>query len=222
MMKSQFVSNYLTHWTGKDNEGFERLKSILLRNQLWLNKCVHYRPSAWHEANLKMVCFTDIPHYLSKEHCGIYGNFGIAFKKSSLIHYGANPVLYLTDIKKDDASKVYTYICDANTGKIHLDPDVLDSLKRIFGFVQDYQHENYAYYYEREWRILKNNLRDFSGDRVMPGCCGSFLRDKGELQYYIQFAPEDVAFLICPKAYFKRVTEVDSAHPISAYEYLVL
>ena len=39
-----------------------------------------------------MVCFTDIPLHLSQEHCGIYGKFAIAFKKSNFIKYGANPV----------------------------------------------------------------------------------------------------------------------------------
>jgi hypothetical protein len=221
-MKSQFISDYLTHWTGRGDRGFDNLRSILSNNQLWLTRCVHYKPSEWQEANLKMVCFTDIPHYLSKEHCAIYGDFGIVFNKAALIGYGANPVLYVTDVKREDINRIYRYICDANTGRTQLDADVLESLKRLFGFVQQYQDEGYAYYYEREWRILKNNLPYSDSTDVTSGQCGSFVGENGDRQYYFQFKSTDVAFLICPKDYFNRLAQAHAAHPVLTYEYLVL
>ncbi|HDZ85852.1 MAG TPA: hypothetical protein ENH35_04895 [Candidatus Moranbacteria bacterium] len=76
-MRNQFISNYLTHWTGRDEgTGLKNLKSIVSSKQLWLSYCPHFRPADYVEANLRMVCFTDIPHHLSEEHCSRYGKFG--------------------------------------------------------------------------------------------------------------------------------------------------
>lgn len=223
-MRSHFISDYLTHRTGKDkskDEGFENIKSILSNCRLWLNYCPHFRQQKWTSANLRMISFTDIPHHLTSEHCQRYGKFGIAFKKSALIGYGANPVLYLTDRNKNDAGKVYDYICDANIDKIKLDSEVLESLKKFFGFVQDYEYKTDTYYYEREWRILQNNLEYCAASAIPPGKCSSFIQNKEE-HYYFQFSQNDVEFLICPKDYVNRLAGVNNKYPILIYEYLVL
>ncbi|GBE00200.1 hypothetical protein BMS3Abin07_02248 [bacterium BMS3Abin07] len=47
----------------------------------------------------------------------ISSKFGIAFKKKNMITYGANPVLYITDKKKDDAKNVYDFICEVSREK---------------------------------------------------------------------------------------------------------
>lgn len=168
-----------------------------------------------------MISLTDIPHYLVAEHCKSYGKFGIVFKKLALIDYGANPVLYLTNIKRNDAEEVYNFICKANTVRITLDPGILESLKKLFGFVQDYDHGSNICYYEREWRILENNLKYCEEETIQPGQCGSFNRD-GEVRYYFQFSQNDVEFLICPKDYANQLAEVTNKYPILIYEYLVL
>lgn len=221
-MKNLFISDFLTHWTGKDKseeQGLVTLKAIVSGNQLWLNHCPHFRRSEWEQANLRMTCFTDIPLSLSKEHCYRYGRFGISFKKKALIQYGANPVYYTTEFKKDDAVKVYDYICDANTGNIVIEDGVLESLKRFFGFVQDYSFNEDTFYYEREWRILQNNLEYREGDTIPPGTCGSF-NNNGKQQFYFQFKKTDIERIITPN---KFKNEIISAYglPTIAYEELV-
>lgn len=135
-MRNHFISNYLTHWTGKDKDdtmGLKNLESIVSLKQLWLNYCPHFRPANYVEANLRMVCFTDIPHHLSKEHCSRYGKFGIVFKKNNLMNYGANPVLYLTENKKDDATNVYNFICElVHDEKYDVPKKYIESLERFF------------------------------------------------------------------------------------------
>lgn len=238
---------YLTHWTSKyknkilnawltktlgykiklaqdtkeqdEERGFKTLIAILSNCQLLLNDARHFS-----NAHLRMTCFTDIPHHLSRKHCQRYGKFGIAFKKSVLIKYGANPVLYLRSLNKTNAKKVYKFICDANTDKITVEPDVLESLKKFFGFVQDYEHETDTGYHEREWRILENNLKYCKGSKIPSGKCGSFLIPyEDEKQYYFQFSPDDVEFLICPNDRVKELAnEVNNKYLIRSYECLVL
>ena len=41
------------------------------------------------------VCFCDIPEGELQRHTGVYGRFGIAFKRDSLVARGANPVFYV-------------------------------------------------------------------------------------------------------------------------------
>lgn len=237
-MRSYFISDYLTHWTGKcdgrlpqnsgrdETKGFNNLKLILSDYRLLLNDAPLLRENGM--SHFWMTCFTDIPHPLSREHCQRYGKFGITFKKSALIAYGANPVLYLTSGKKDDAKKIYKFICDANTDtdKITVDPDVLESLKKFFAFVQDYEHETDTYYYEREWRILQNNLECCNGD-TKPGKRCIVKGEKGMAEkYYFQFSPKDVEFLICPNNDWvnkvNQLPEVNNKYPVLNYEYLVL
>lgn len=250
------LSDYLTHWTGKyrnpilnsyltrmlgrevqlkqdttnadEKKGFDNLTAILSKNQLWLNPNPHFMNTN----HLGMTCFTDIPLHLSSEHCRRYGKFGIVFKKSSLIAYGANPVLYLTNKNiMSNVEKVYNFICDAIPGKT-LDDEVLKSLQKFFGFVQDYEHKTETgtdtYYYEREWRILQNNLEYCKEGIIPPGKCGSFpiSHEDDEDQYYFQFQPDDVAFLICPKDWAKEVNELPAVkvnnYTVQIYEDMVL
>jgi hypothetical protein len=108
-----------------------------------------------------MTCFTDIPLYLSREHCKRYGEFGISFKKKNLEKYGANPVFYMTEERRKDTTEIYDFICNLVKG---IDPKIPEniqgSLERFFGFVQDYSSKTGEFlYYEREWRILENNLK---------------------------------------------------------------
>ena len=164
-MKGLYISDYLTHWTGRDksDEGaFKILKSIVSEKRLLLKYNPHFNVNPLNTtANLKMTCFTDIPLYLSREHCKRYGEFGISFKKKNLEKYGANPVFYMTEARKKDTTEIYDFICNLVKG---IDPKIPEniqgSLERFFGFVQDYSSKTGGFlYYEREWRILENNLK---------------------------------------------------------------
>src|SRR5271157_3232183 len=44
-----------------------------------------------------IVCFTDIPLRDCLEHTGVYGKFGIGFKKSYVKRCGGNPARYFLD-----------------------------------------------------------------------------------------------------------------------------
>jgi hypothetical protein len=218
-MKDLFISKYLTHWTGKNKDeksALDSLESIVSSKQLYLNYCPHFYLPIDTQANLRMVCFTDIPHYLSNEHCNRYGKFGIAFKKDNLKKYGANPVLYITANKKDDSITVYDFICNlVKKNNYNIPDNICKSLERFFGFVQDYSSENDIFYYEREWRILENNLKLEKSNKVDPGKAGI----NGE-QCFLQFKEEDIEFLITPKEYAKVVT-ARFKYPVMIYEYLV-
>ncbi|HHT9106822.1 MAG TPA: abortive infection system antitoxin AbiGi family protein [Candidatus Wujingus californicus] len=163
-MKWFYISDYLTHWTGRDKsdkDAFKILKSIVSKKRLLLKYNPHFNlNSLGTTANLKMTCFTDIPLYLAREHCKSYGEFGISFKRNNLGKYGANPVFYMTEERRKDTTKIYDFICNQVKG---IDPKIPEniqgSLERFFGFVQDYSLEGEFLYYEREWRILENNLK---------------------------------------------------------------
>lgn len=163
-MKGLYISDYLTHWTGRgksDEDAFRILKSIVSKTQLLLKDNPHFNVNQCTTANLKMTCFTDIPLYLSREHCKRYGKFGISFEKKNLEKYGANPVFYMTEEKRKDTTEIYDFICNLVKG---VDPKIQEniqgSLERFFGFVQDYSLKTGEFlYYEREWRILENNLK---------------------------------------------------------------
>ncbi len=164
-MKGLYISDYLTHWTGSykpDKDAFKILKSIVSKKRLLLKYNPHFNVNPLNTtANLKMTCFTDIPLYLSREHCKRYGEFGISFKKKNLEKYGANPVFYMTEERRKDTTEIYDFICNLVKG---IDPKIPEniqgSLERFFGFVQDYSSKTGEFlYYEREWRILENNLK---------------------------------------------------------------
>ena len=92
-----YISAVLIHWTGRgktQETAFQILETICSENILRLSYCPTYVNSSFEPKSL-MVCFTDIPLEHSQEHCSKFGKFGIAFKKSRMIEYGANPVHYI-------------------------------------------------------------------------------------------------------------------------------
>ena len=111
-----YISNYLIHWTGKNNDasGAEVLSIIGRTCQLLLN----YNPIFSYDFNNriieKMVCFTDIPLRHSNKHCIKYGRFGIAFDKLKL-----KDCKLLLTIRKQDLHSKHKKIAEANDN-IHL------------------------------------------------------------------------------------------------------
>ncbi len=200
-----YVSEYLTHWTGKnksDEAGFLNLKSIVESQTLLLSYCPHFFTNESIEANIRMVCFTDIPHNLSENHCLEYGRFGIVFNKSRLKKHGANPVLYLTNENKHIATEVYKFICKLS--KNGQEESITSSLKSFFGYVQDCTsfESNKDLYYEREWRILENSLELEQNKEIYPG-----KKKKIEDEYFFQFAKDDIEFIVCPNGYVHRIAK---------------
>lgn len=222
-MDKEYISNYLTHWTGNseksgdDKKGFDNLCSILKQNRLKLT----YNPllivDIYNKIHDKMVCFTDIPLSLINIHCKKYGRFGIVFDKDKLARQGAHPVFYFTHASKEDIITIFKYISGKN--EINgLPNDVFQALKRHFYFTQEYSETAFGsgenYYYEREWRIGEDHLIDkdlFDKPNTKPdrifnqgksAYYGKLLKDGEDL--YFEFNEEDVCFVIVPKDYYEK------------------
>lgn len=228
-----YISNYLIHWTGKNNDasGAEVLSIIGRTCQLLLN----YNPIFSYDFNNriieKMVCFTDIPLRHSNKHCIKYGRFGIAFDKLKLINAGAQPVFYFTHVSKEDFNHIFRFLKE-QTQKTTIDNKLFNALKQHFYFMKELSDKRAdapdTYYYEREWRLgeqtlvteeklnrpnakykcIQEGYPRYFGKKVTVG-------DKS----YFAFEPKDVAFLLAPKNWIDRVDNTNSFQ-IFAYDEL--
>ena len=168
-----------------------------------------------------MVCFTDIPLKHSREHCKKFGRFGIGFKKTSLMRYGANPVLYTTSVHMDRIKKIITLLermVDREKDREwrdELEPyafeeDETCAFVGIAEFLQEYSYKNinetadYVTYYQREWRLPFRAL-EFAGKGTpqAPGMGGFYIRD-GIGYKTMAFAPADVDFIVVPIRYWRE------------------
>ncbi|GBE00199.1 hypothetical protein BMS3Abin07_02247 [bacterium BMS3Abin07] len=95
------------------------------------------------------------------------------------------------------------------------------SLKRFFGFTQDYLNEDEIYYYEREWRILGNNLTLVEDSPVSPGHAGVIKKTDRKDILFLQLDDNDIEFLICPKKYAKELMDMFD-YPVTIYDYLIV
>jgi hypothetical protein len=223
---SQYISDSLIHWTGRkksDEAALQILKTICKESILRLTYCPRYvqqdlRPSA------SMVCFTDIPLRFSGEHCGLFGQCGIAFQKSAMIAYGANPVFYTTSKHLARIKHIDTLVAGMRElekdreWKEEVEPyrfteDETIALMEVTDFQQEYSYENkddvpYVTYYQREWR-LPFNILPFAGDDKPhePGMSCFYSRD-GKSYPIFKFRSADVAFLVVPRAYQETVSEL--------------
>jgi hypothetical protein len=227
-----YISEYLVHWTGKDGDdaGARIISVIASTCQLLLSYNVFHVLDIYNKIREKMICFTDVPLALSAQHCSRYGRFGIAFHKIRLMIVGTQPVFYATQANKHDLDVIFNFLQSQNQTKT-IDPPVLDALLRHFYFMQIFSYgeanNNNAYYYEREWRLGKQNLApvamwdhpDNPKYRIIqagyPRHCGKLFID-GEDEYF-QFYREDVAFLICPQAWKTKIQN-PYGFPIQDYE----
>lgn len=156
--RPEHISEYLTHWTGRDksNDGaFKTLKIIIETNELKFSSNLVSFPDNINTVTNLMICFTDTPIKHSKEHCNKYGSFGISFNKDKLINYGANPVLYLMDNRKS----YYFYLLEfTETIRIYTDNQQKLLLNWFRSVMQPYNtkpddNKHTPEYFEREWRI---------------------------------------------------------------------
>jgi hypothetical protein len=219
-MKRRYVNSELVHWTGRNppgNDAFQALSAICQEEILRLSFCPRYVQGKL-KPNSAMVCFTDVPLKHSKEHCGNFGRFGIAFQKQNMISYGANPVFYTTGkhLKRiqevaELTANLYQDYKDRDwkeSGEPYqfTDPQFL-ALNETIEFTQEYSYKNadnedYATYYQREWRLTFNSL-EFAGSGT-PHTAGksSFYNRDGDTHHIFKFAPEDVAYIIVPLRFY--------------------
>jgi len=224
-----FISNTLTHWTGRDKpdkEGFEIIEKIINTKKLLLTYCPNY-PKLPENRQIRtmMVCFTDIPLHLSQEHCARFGKFGIGFSKDKMIQYGANPVLYTTREMNERVKTFISFIgrlqgeeVDRPWRDATLNDDIGDryqftseqfySMFELAGFMQNYQYSDTSVdYYQREWRINYETLPKALGmePQVNPGqgaihgSIGQGTRRRTACS--MLFDLNDIDYLVVPKDY---------------------
>ena len=218
MAQPEFISDVLTHWTGRnktDEEAALILRKISDEEVLRLSYCPRYvqddlKPQA------SMVCFTDVPLKFSAEHCGLFGRCGIAFRKDAMIAYGANPILYTTSMhlkRIRDIENLVARMKDLEKDRewrnevepYRFSEDETAALNEGLDFSQEYSYKNqddkpYVTYYQREWRLPFNVLPFAGGNKPHEPGMSCFRSPEG-LDYPIfKFARTDVAFLIVPRA----------------------
>ena len=218
-----YINNTLVHWTGRekdDDSAFDVLKSIVNNQMLWLTPAPNFG-STIPEKETMMICFTDIPLKFSKEHCSLFGKFGVGFKKENFINYGANPVQYLTSVHNNRISEVNTLINELlqknvdrewkkEMEKYQFSEEQLYSLLELFGFTQEYKYNNnHINYYQREWRIDYQTLTPkIGGNPTIPGQSGLRGNISGKFRCEMKFAIEDIDYIVLPKSHYKRRNEI--------------
>lgn len=231
-----YISNYLVHWTGKngdDERGAKVLSLIASTCQLLLSYNVFHILDIYNKIHEKMVCFTDVPLSHAAQHCNRYGRFGIAFHKLSLMNVGTQPVFYTTHANKHDLDEIFKFLHEQNKTAT-IEAKIFDALQRHFYFMQTFSDgkadEKDTYYYEREWRLGKQNLApvemwnrpDNPKYHILkagyPRYCGKLFID-GEMEYF-QFCKKDVAFLMSPRDWKTKILN-PHAFPVHDYEKLV-
>jgi len=230
-----YISDYLVHWTGKDGDeaGASILSLIASTCHLLLSDNVFHNLDIYNEIREKMVCFTDVPLVHTAQHCKRYGRFGIAFHKLKLMNVGTQPVFYATHANKKDLDMIFKFL-QMQSHTTTIETSVLDALYRHFYFMQTFSKgkadEKDTYYYEREWRLGKQNLApvtlwsrpDNPKYHILqagyPRHCGKLFVD-GEKEYF-QFSTDDVAFLISPHDWKSKISN-PHAFPVEEYENFV-
>jgi len=229
-----YISNYLIHWAGrgKKDDSASILSIIASTCELLLSKNQIHAFDWCHEIQEKMVCFTDVPLAHSRYHCQRYSQFGIAFYKLALMNVGAQPVFYVSHAAKADMHLIFKFM-QQQTSCLDMEPGIFKALQRHFYFMQRLSDgladRKDTYYYEREWRLGAQSLptaeewdRPNPKFRCLqegyPRCIGKrIIRDGKE---YFNFATEDVAFLVAPRAFMPHIKNPHS-FKMSAFEDLV-
>jgi len=227
-----YISDCLVHWTGKngDNEaGAKVLSLIASKCQLLLSYNVFHILDIYNKIHEKMVCFTDVPLSHAAQRCNRYGRFGIAFHKLRLMNVGTQPVFYATHANKHDLDEIFKFLHEQNQTTT-IEAKIFGALQRHFFFMQTFSDGKAdgkdTYYYQREWRLGKQNLAPVEMwnrpdnpeyhiyEAGYSHYCGKLFID-GENEYF-QFCKEDVAFLISPRAW---KTKIDNPHAFLVKDY---
>jgi hypothetical protein len=217
-----YVNNTLVHWTGRgqtNSDALSALTSICDEKLLRLSYCPNY-VSEGYDKKSAMVCFTDIPLWHAKEHCRIFGKFGIGFKKEKMIAYGANPALYTTgehfsrikklsellermeDLEKDRESREEVEPYNFTEDETVAFQEVTDLLQEYSYKGQD--HSEYVTYYQKEWRLTFRSLPFAGGNKLQePGMRCFYCRD-GKNYSTVKFSTDDVDYIVVPARYWLK------------------
>lgn len=216
-----YVNNTLVHWTGRgqtDSAALAALTSICDEKVLRLSYCPNYASEEYKKESA-MVCFTDIPLWHAKEHCRIFGKFGIGFKKETMIGYGANPALYTTAghfsrIKKisellermEDLEKDREWKDEVEPYNFTENETV--AFQEVTDFLQEYSYKSqdpsgYVTYYQREWRLTFRSLPFAGGSKPQdPGMSCFYIRN-GKSYSTVKFSSDDVDYIVVPARHWR-------------------
>ena len=164
-----YISNYLTHWIGKNANNDDERYDILI-NKIVRNKELKYnfnyipftskyggfkKKDSW---GLHTICFTDIPLCDSEDHCNRYSKFGISFIKSFLanscvapVWYTISPFVYEAYSRMFHSLKNLEAYCINNNlnippGIFNVD-DFMQRLHTFIAYYQDYDNPNNKFEY---------------------------------------------------------------------------
>jgi hypothetical protein len=237
-----FISDTLMHWTGRnkpEDQAFDIIRRIVESRKLLLTYCPNYTDLPEKLATkTQMVCFTDIPLSLSREHCESFGEFGVGFNKKRMMAYGANPVLYTTDEMRN---KVHAFI--SLVKKLHSEEVDRESRSQgdryqftseqfwalfdMMGLTQEYSYDDDRInYYQREWRISYNALImghvKGGGPQTIPGQGAMFGRipNTDKFACSMLFDVGDIDYLVVPEAFRDRAALLANpiGCPVKIYE----
>lgn len=236
-MDYKYISNELTHWTGRsktDDEAFQVLKRIFESRLLKLSQC-YTGPKKDKEYGISpaeyMTCFTDVPLNLSSHHCNTFGKVGISFKKDKFIPYGAQPVFYYLSHMAGSINNFVDLVFDKlnileKSKEEFVDVTEYESLRRLLSFVQTYDYRQNDYsdnpnYYQREWRIVFDGSRISDNlDTLRPGL--QYLDILNGCAYFC-FDNSDVESIIVPEKFKDEASKliIDKRHiKLNIYEKL--
>jgi hypothetical protein len=226
MKSRKYISEHLVHWTGRkgtDESAFNALEAICTEKILRLSYCPNYKNKGY-EPKSAMVCFTDIPLKHSKEHCSIFGKFGIGFKKNKLIEYGANPALYTTGVHFNRIKNIGALLArmedfekdrewKSEIEHYQFTEEETLALQEVTDFLQEYSyknedHEDYVTYYQREWRLTFRSLPFAGGSKPHSPGMSCFYTRNGVSYSIFKYSPEDVEFIIAPLRYWLRARKL--------------
>lgn len=215
-----YINNTLVHWTGrgqKDSDAMKILSAICAEEILRLSYCPNY-VSEEYKPESAMVCFTDIPLWHAKEHCKVFGKFGIGFNKQRLIEYGANPALYTTRQHFERIKKLANLLARMEDlekdreWKEEVEPynfteEETLSFQEVTDFLQEYSYKNndysdYVTYYQREWRLTFRSLPFAGGTKVQAPGMSSFYIRNGKSYSNVKFCKSDIEYIVVPFGYW--------------------
>jgi len=218
-------SDFIFHFTGKNNNGLEILANILKSGFRFSNKNpvmpIGLSENINYYYNPGMICFTDIPLKKIPDHAKKYGNYGIGLRKEWGIKAGGQPVLYTfeeslfhkslkqlhdTIEKLDDR---FTY-----NGLIHQFWLAFDGLHGIT--------QGNSSYDDREWRIVRDEKNQYQIDNVsMP---------ENAIVETLKFKAYDIVLLVAPEKEFLELKKIadkifiekgeEVIFPIIPFEYI--
>jgi len=216
----EHINKYLTHWTGRDKndqDAFDILTKIIDTKELKFSRNEISFPNAHTTITQLMVCFTDTPIRQSVDHCKTYGYFGVSFNKHQLTDYGASPVFYIVDNRRQHQNFLQNIRFDNN--------EQSSLISWISGMTQPFNTSptnpnHYAEFYEREWRISRvlpffwisiaeqsqgpHNEYPFKGN-IQRRQIGT---NKNNEEFFLPFEPAIIENIIVPTDYEEQTIEL--------------